>query len=272
MDFRKRYAAVILLIPIILGAWLLPPRETLLTRALKDIKAPLTVTGERFALYEAALNDAIAYVEAANGSKPALLTSARKSCADAIAGIAALKTPESALTKNDRAGLVKLGVNAVDYDVLFQYADFYKRENIRSLTLLSYYLNGAPGLNGALSYVAGYMTRYQELERKILYAGVNHLFCGLVAEDADELCYLNPDGQPWDADRAAIEAKVDFWFSEMEEEIAAFAEFVGGQYEAMLEEAAALTERLIEAGYSTEEAEQTAAAITELCGNEVQEE
>jgi hypothetical protein len=269
MDFKKRYAAVILL--FILGAWMFPPKEPLLTRALKDIKAPLTMTSERYALYEAALNDTMAYVEAANSSKPALLADAKKSCADAIAGIAALDTPESALTRNDRAGLVKLGVNAVDYDVLFQYADFYKRENIRSLTLISFYLNSAPKLNGALSYVAGYMLRYQALERKILYAGVNHLFCGLVTEDAEEFNYLNPDGQPWDTDKAAIEAKVDFWFSEMEEEIAAFAEFVGSQYEAMLEEAAALTERLIEAGYSKKDAEQTAAAITELFGNEVQE-
>lgn len=243
--------------------------DAALSRALEDIREPLSLMDIRLSLVENALRVAESYID---NPGEQTLEAAKRACMVSIAQIAELPSPESSLTAEERGRLIKLGLNMADYDVPFQYTDYYKHENIQTLTLLSYYLSGAPSQNEILKYVVNFNLRYQALDRKLEYIGLNDLFCKIDSKELEDfktdylpgLATLCADGLPWETDSAVLESKANYWFAEMEDDIDDYADFLGEQYLAQLTAKAAYTDSFGEAGYTPEETDGIIAAINAL--------
>ena len=233
MGYKKIIIALISLL-ILSGCQGSKPGNSVLPQAYEDVKESLTLMDERCSIYESALEVVAAYAE--NPGSEAL-EAAQEACAGAIAGIDAMPLPQSALTPEERNGLIQAGLNMADYDVLFQYADYYKNENIHTLDMLAYYLSHAPLMDDILVYTVDFQIRYQTMDRKVKYIGINHLFHKFDGPELEDfkaflsgLAAVSADALPWETDSAALEAKSAYFLSEMESSIEAYAEFIGGLY------------------------------------------
>lgn len=233
MGFRKTICVLLVMLFVLSGCS--QTDQSVLTRALDDIKASLTLMDTRFSIYENALLTILEYTENPNDEA---LDAAITACEGAIEEITSLTVPESSLTAEERAELVRLGMNMADYDIPFQYAEYHKEENIINLTDILYYLSNAPLLDDMLEYIVGFHVRFQSLNRKVAYAGMNTLFCHLNDPEIElfktnflsGLTSLSSDNLPWETELAVLEARIDFWLKEMEAEVDAYAEFIGALY------------------------------------------
>jgi hypothetical protein len=112
---------------------------------------------------------------------------------------------------------------------------------------MNYYLTQAPALDETLAYFVDFNMRYIDLDKKLQLTGLNMLLCGFEGktlesfktETLPRLATLCADPPPWDNDAAALEARAECWFTEMEADIEAYAAFAGEQYAALLEAEAA---------------------------------
>ena len=265
---RYKIMACIIICLLVLGGCSQSPDEALLARALEDIKEPLTIMDNRFASYENALAVIAGYIETPSAEA---LEAAKTVCITATGEISELPTPVSALTEEERGGLIKLGVNMADYDALFMYGEYHKQSNAETLTLLLDYLSKAPALDEMLGHTVEFNIRLQELTRQIEFIGVNALLCGQSGEALEDfktgflsgLAAFGADGLPWETDKGTLEAKAEYLFVEMEAAIEGYASMVGEQYWGLTQDRAAYRESLLEAGYSPEEADAILADITE---------
>jgi hypothetical protein len=268
MGYRKTGCLIFILLLLVSGCSKTPEASPL-TPALEDLKKPLSLMNDRFSLYENALQTASAYVETPG---PETLEAAEKACAVAVAEIAELSAPTSSLTSDERSALAAIGLNMADYDVPFTYADYYKYENIRTLTLVSYYLSRAPEADESLEYLVAFNLRFQAVDRKLEYIGLNSLLCSFDGDELESfkteflpnLKALCADDLPWETDSAALEAKAEYWFEEIETYLVRYAQFVGEQYDTVLTTEATYRDALTNAGYTQEEAQEIIARIGDL--------
>ena len=237
MDYSKALLPLVVVLLVFSGCS--NGEDSVLARALDDIKQPLVLMDKRFELYENALLSIEEYL-AAPGEDA--LEMAISICENAIVEIEGLTLPHSALTDEQRIALVKLGMNMGDYDALFQYTGYHNDINIETLTMLLRYLSQSPEQDDTLAYIVDFNNRYLIMDRMLEFLGLNALLYGFDSPELESfregfltgLLTLCADGLPWETELDVIEAKAEYWFSELEDEIDAYAEFVGTQYAASL--------------------------------------
>jgi hypothetical protein len=240
-----------------------------LTLAIENIKQPLTLMDERFAIYENALDSVNAYIASPTAEN---LKNARTTCAKAIGNIAELQDTPLGFGDADLKKMMDIGLNTEDYRVPFNYSDYYKNENIQTLTFIIYYLNQAPALNNVLKYVVKFNIDYQTINRKVEYLCVNELFCkfsgneieGFKNEFLPSLKVFSGDKLPWDTDSGALEAKANKLLSDAESDIDDYSEFLGGQYTELLKAQSNYKDMLLSAGYDETEADKIISDIDKL--------
>lgn len=240
-----------------------------LALAIENIKQPLSLMDERFAIYENALACVNAYIATPTVEN---LENARNTCAKAIGKIAELQDTPLGLSDADLKKMVDMGLNTEDYKVPFNYTNYYKNENIQTLTFIIYYLNQAPALDDVLKYVVSFNINYQTMNRKVEYLCVNELFCKFSGNEIDSfkneflpsLKAFSGDKLPWDTNSAALEAKVNKLFSDAESDIGNYSEFLGEQYTALLEVESNYKDMLLSAGYAESEADKIVSDIGKI--------
>ena len=240
-----------------------------LNLAIENIKQPLTLMNERFSIYEKALDSVNVYIVAPTAGN---LQSARTTCNQAIGKIAELPVATLSLSDSDLKKIMDMGLNTADYRVPFDYQNYYKNENIQTLTFIAYYLNQAPALNDVLKYFINFNINYQTMNRKVEYLCVNELFCKFSGNEIDSfknnfllsLTVFSADRLPWDIDSAALEAKVNKLLSDAEADTDSYSEFLGEQYTALLEAQSNLKDMLLSAGYDETKADKIISDIDKI--------
>lgn len=240
-----------------------------LTLAVKNIKQPLILMDERFLIYENALDSVNDYITSPTAES---LNNARTTCIKAIGKIAELPDISLSLKDEDLKKMMDIGLNTSDYCVPFDYSNYYKNENIQTLTFILYYLNQAPELNDVLKFVVNFNIDYQAMNRRVEYLCVNELFCKFSGNEIDSfkneflpsLKAFSSDKLPWDTDSAALEAKANKLLSDAESDIDDYSEFLGEQYTAMLNAQSNYKDMLLSAGYDEIEADKIISNIDKL--------
>lgn len=246
-----------------------PKNNDTLTLAVENIKQPLRVMDERFGIYENALDSVNAYIAAPTDEK---LKNARTTCAKAIGKIAELPDTPLSLKDTDLKKMMDIGLNTEDYRIPFNYTNYYKNENLQTLTFITYYLNQAPALNDVLKYVISFNIDYQTINRKVEYLCVNELFCKFSGNEIEDfkkeflpsLKVFSSDKLPWDTESAALEAKANKLLSDAEVDIDDYSEFLGDQYKALLEAESSYKDMLLAAGYDESEADKIISDIGKI--------
>jgi hypothetical protein len=236
--------------------------------AADAIKEPIKLMDERFFIYESALDNVSRYVSEPSDEK---LKIAKITCIKAIGDIAEQPSASMELDEEVLKNMMDIGINTADFRVPFEYADYYKNENIRTLTLLLDYLNMAPEENETLSYITDLNIKYQTINRKVEYICINELFCGFGGKTIDDfktflsgLSSLGADKLPWETDSAALEAKADKLLLDAEKDIDAYALMIGKLYQAHLSGQTDYSGLLLDAGYSESEADKIVTDITAI--------
>lgn len=240
-----------------------------LALAIENIKQPLSLMDERYAIYENALACVNAYIATPTVEN---LENARNTCAKAIGRIAELQDTPLGLSDADLKKMMDMGLNTEDYKVPFNYSNYYKNENIQTLTFIIYYLNQAPALDDVLKYVVDFNINYQTMNRKVEYLCVNELFCKFSGNEIDSfkneflpsLKAFSGDKLPWDTNSAALEAKANKLLSDAESDIGNYSEFLGEQYTALLEVESNYKDMLLSAGYDESEADKIVSNIGKI--------
>lgn len=240
-----------------------------LNLAIENIKQPLTLMNERFSIYEKALDSVNAYIAAPTAGN---LQSARAICNQAIGKIAELPVAALSLSDSDLKKIMDMGLNTADYRVPFDYQNYYKNQDIQTLTFIAYYLNQAPALNDVLKYFINFNINYQTMNRKVEYLCVNELFCKFSGNEIDSfknnfllsLTVFSADRLPWDIDSAALEAKVNKLLSDAEADTDSYSKFLGEQYTALLEAQSNLKDMLLSAGYDETKADKIISDIDKI--------
>lgn len=240
-----------------------------LALAVENIKQPLVSMNERFTIYENALDTVRAYTTDTTAEK---LKKARTSCTEAIGKIAELPAVPLKLNDADLKKMMDIGLNTSDYRVPFDYTDYYKNENIQTLTFILYYLNHAPALNDVLKYVVNFNIDYQTMNRKVEYLCINELFCKFSGSEIDKfkneflpsLKSLSADKLPWDTDSASLEAKANKLLSDAEASTDDYSKFIGEQYTAFLNMQSNFKDMLLSSGYDEKQADKIISDIDKI--------
>lgn len=240
-----------------------------LALATENIKKPLNLMNERFSIYENALESVNTYIVSPTAGN---LQNARTNCTEAIGKIAELQVAALSLNDADLKKIMDVGINTADYRVPFDYQNYYKNENIQTLTFITYYLNQAPALDDVLKYVINFDINYQTMNRKVEYLCVNELFCKLSGNEIDRfkneflpsLSVFSEDKLPWDTDSASLEAKANKLLNDTEADTDAYAEFLGEQYTALLDAEGNYRDMLLSAGYDETEADKIISDIDKI--------
>jgi hypothetical protein len=240
-----------------------------LALAIENIKQPLLLMNDRFTIYERALESVNSYIASPTEEN---LKNARANCAEAIGKITELPVAALNLDDSDMKKIMNTGINTEDYRVPFSYGNYYKNENIQTLTFILYYLNQAPELNDVLKYVVNFNINYQAINRKVEYLCINELFCKFSGNEIDSfkdeflpsLTALSADKLPWETDSSVLEAKANKLLSNAESDIDAYSEFLGKQYQGLLEVQNNNKDILLSAGYDEKEADKIISDIGKL--------
>jgi hypothetical protein len=245
--------------------------DAVLGAATDAIKEPVRLMDERFFVYEGALDNVSRYLAEPTDEK---LKSAKIACIKAIGNIAEQPSAHMELSDEVLKNMIEIGINTADFRVPFEYADYYKNENIMTLTLILDYLNMAPAENNTLSYITDLNIKYQAVNRKVEYICINELFCGFSGKTTDDfaaflsgLPSLGADKLPWETDSAVLEAKADKLLSDSEKDIDAYALTAGKLYQARLSGQIDYSSLLSDAGYSESEADKIATDIEAISEN-----
>lgn len=237
--------------------------------AIENIKQPLGQMNERFSVYEKALDSSNAYTENPTAEN---LKNAKKACAMAIAKIAGLQDTPVNLSNEDIKKMMDIGLNTEDYSVPFRYSNYYKNENIQTLSLIMYYLNQAPELNDMLEYIVSFNISYQAMNRQVEYLCVNELFCkfsgkeieGFKNEFLPSLEAFSSDKLTWETDSASLETKADKLLTDAEVSIDEYSKFMGEQYEALLKAQSNYKDMLLSEGFDEVEADKIISEIDKI--------
>ena len=242
--------------------------EDALVCAIEAIKKPIELMDRRFLAYESALSSVVNYTET---PMPQTLQAAKTACIEAIVTIAELPEVKLELDDETLRRMAEININIADFRIPFEYADYYKTDNIQTITMLLWYLDQVPEQNSALSYVSSYNMRFLKVDRQVEYLCINELFChlsGAVIEDFEDflagLPALGAEGLSWKTDSGTLEAMANELIKDAEVDVSAYASFVGEQYLTQLKEQADYAGMLREAGYNADEAETIAEKIAIL--------
>ncbi len=243
--------------------------DAVLERALDNMKPALVIMDQRYALFESALSSVETYLKKPDDDT---LSTAKMACTKSTAQLAVLAAAKSDLTNEEKGALVKAGLNIADYSVPFDNAEYERNECIQNLAALLYYLDIAPQQNEVLQNVASLLRQNNTLFRSVDCLCINELFCTFSGERIDNfkdgflpgLSTLYAQRPPWDTNSAALMAKADKLMDDAEENIDAYAAFVGQRYTLMLDMRDQYAPLLTDAGYAPDEAKQIIAKIDNI--------
>lgn len=213
---------------------------------------------KRFGYFESALQAAY---ECAENPIEESIEKAKRICVESIVNILAIPAAVSKLDSGGTREAMRIGVNLVDYNVPFNYALYYKNDNIKTLALMIYFLNHLPATAEGLKYVAQKNQEFHIIDRQIQYLGINELFCRISGEEIEafykgflkSLVFLSADKLAWEKDGLIIEAKVEKLFADMESGLESYSEFAGKQYKSYLSMKKDVKGIMSEIGYSLQE-------------------
>ena len=243
--------------------------DAILERALNNMKPALVIMDQRYALFESGLSSVELYL-----AKPDedMLSAAKMACTDSTAQLAELPAAKSDLTNEEKSALVRAGLNIADYSVPFENAEYERNECIQNLAALLYYLDRAPLEDEVLKNVTLLLRQNNTLFRSVDCLCINELFCTFRGDQIDSfkddflpgLSTLYKQIPPWDTDSAALMAKADKLMNDAEENIDAYAAFVGERYALMLDMRDQYSKLLADAGYEPDKAQRIIAQIDNI--------
>lgn len=244
-------------------------KRDILAIAIENIKQPLRQMNERFSVYEEALDSTKTYTASPTEEN---LKKAKVACSGAIARIAKLQDASINLSDTDIKEMMDIGLNTEDYSVPFRYSNYYKNENIQTLSLIIYYLNQAPDLNDVLEYVVSFNIVYQAMNRQVEYLCINELFCKFSGKEINSfkneflpsLEVLSSDKLPWETDSESLEAKAGKLLTGAEVSIDDYSKFIGEQYEILLMAQSNYKDILLSAGYGEAEVDKIISEIDKM--------
>lgn len=230
----------------------------IITILLENMKETLILMDRQLGYFEKALQVS---GECAENPVEERIARAKITCTDTINNILAIPQAKSKLNNKSSKEAIQAGINLVDYNVPFSYASYYKNDNIKTLSMLIYFLNRLPAATEELKYILQRNREFHIINRQIQYLGINELFCEKTGKEIEEfykvfldsLKYFSADKLTWEKSSMIIEAKVEKLFADMETALERYSEYVGRQYNTYLGMKKDIEEIILQTGYSEQQ-------------------
>lgn len=229
-----------------------------LASALENIKPALLLIEQRYTLYQTALEAAGVFLAS---PEEETREAAEQSLVDSMSALSSFTAVKSELSDDEEKNLVKLGLNLADYQVPFELEEYNRVSAVMDLGVLLSLLEEETTDMAAFEQSLTLLCKNNDTFRQVDFLCINELFCQFQGSEIDDfkddflpsLKTLSSDGLPCDTDSAALEARANMLMDSAEDDISAYAEFVGTQYAALLTLQKNIGAIMSDAGYEDSE-------------------
>lgn len=212
---------------------------------------------QRYAFNEQALVAAQAYAQAPGEET---LSQAKEVCAAAIAGIAGLPLPSSAISQDAQAELEIMG-QAEEFFAPFDAEPSYRLSDIQTMQTLASLLISHASQPEVIGQVAELNLEMLTRDRKIEYLCLNEFVNAFSSEGTKAfreeflptLAVFGKDNLGWGADNAVLEAMAEELFTQYEGLLSQYELLIGKMYANLMNARADTAKLMAEQGYTQEQ-------------------